>query len=57
MNDSLNIGQKLCNDVYKSIKDKSSKIYIQTIEENLLNHINKSNKIITEESKMTESNK
>lgn len=57
MNDSLNTGQKLCHDVYKSIKDKSSKIYIQTIEENLLNHINESNKIFTEESKITESNK
>lgn len=57
MNDGLNIGQKLCNDIYKSIKDKSPKIYIQTIEENISNHLNKCNKVITEEIKTTNSDK
>jgi len=47
MNDSICIGQKLCNDIYTAIIDKSPIILLQTIEENLIDHINKSKIIIT----------
>lgn len=54
MNDNINIGKKLCNDIYTTIKNKSPIILIQTIEENLLDHINKSNSFITEEKEIAE---
>lgn len=57
MNDNVNVGKKLCNDIYTTIKNKSPTILIQTIEENLIDHINKSNSIITEEKEISEHNK
>lgn len=48
MNDSVNIGQKLCNAIYSTICDKSPAVLLQTVEDNLKFNINRSNETIIE---------
>lgn len=48
MNDSVNIGKKLCNAIYTTICDKSPAVLLQTVEENLMININKSKDIVIE---------
>lgn len=48
MNDSVNIGKKLCNAIYTTICDKSPAILLQTVEENLMVNINKSKDAVIE---------
>ncbi|CAH1732833.1 unnamed protein product [Aphis gossypii] len=48
MNDSVNIGKKLCNAIYKTICDKSPAVLLQTVEENLMININKSKDTVIE---------
>lgn len=54
MRDSLDVGQNLCNNLYKIVRDKSPIVLIKTFEENLTDKINKSNIFITEQNKFTE---
>ncbi|KAL5238224.1 hypothetical protein ACI65C_005634 [Semiaphis heraclei] len=48
MNDSVNIGNKLCNAIYSTICDKSPAVLLQTVEENLTFNINRSKEAIIE---------
>ncbi|XP_025207495.1 interaptin-like [Melanaphis sacchari] len=48
MNDSVNIGKKLCNAIYTTISDKSPAVLLQTVEENLIININKSKDTVLE---------
>lgn len=48
MNDSVNIGKKLCNAIYTTICDKSPAVLLQTVEENLMININKSKDTVIE---------
>ncbi|XP_026819663.1 uncharacterized protein LOC113558414 [Rhopalosiphum maidis] len=49
MNDSVNIGKKLCNAIYSTICDKSPAVLLQTVEENLTININKSKDTVKED--------
>lgn len=51
MNEELNIGKKLCNAIYTIIRDKSPAILLQTIEDVLMDNINKIKDITTQEPK------
>ncbi|XP_022163307.1 uncharacterized protein LOC111028850 [Myzus persicae] len=48
MNDSVNIGKKLCNAIYSTICDKSPAVLLQTVEDNLMFNINRSSETIME---------
>lgn len=48
MNDGVNIGKKLCNAIYSTIRDKSPAVLLQTVEDNLTFNINRSNETIIE---------
>ena len=48
MNDGVNIGKKLCNAIYSTIRDKSPAVLLQTVEDNLTFNINRSNETILE---------
>lgn len=54
MNDSVNIGKKLCNAIYTTICDKSPAVLLQTVEENLMININKSNETLIESKETVE---
>lgn len=51
MNEELNIGKKLCNAIYTIIRDKSPAILLQTVEDVLMDNINKIKDITTQEPK------
>lgn len=51
MNEEVNIGKKLCNALYTIIRDKSPAILLQTIENVLMDNINKIKDITTQEAK------
>lgn len=57
MNDSVNIGKKLCNAIYSTICDKSPAVLLQTVEENLTFNINRSKEIIIEDKETIEHDK
>lgn len=57
MNDSVNIGKKLCNAIYSTICDKSPAVLLQTVEENLTFNINRSKETIIEGKKAVEHDK
>lgn len=54
MNQGVNIGKPLCNTIYKTIKDKSPAHLIETIETNIIDHLNKSCDILSKTKLITQ---
>ncbi|VVC44646.1 Hypothetical protein CINCED_3A024027 [Cinara cedri] len=56
MIESIQIGKKLSNFIFASTSEKCPAILLQTIEDNLMKHINESNDIITQAKEIVECN-
>ncbi|XP_050438570.1 uncharacterized protein LOC126844425 [Adelges cooleyi] len=57
MHESIGIGKKLYNVLYSTMSDKSPEIMVQTIENNFIKRIDKSNEIIAEDNEIANHDK